>query len=108
MTEIEFGAGLWNFATYLDRYATDGYGEARGTLEQIDLAAEVGDIRWVDLNFPFTTGVTLDDVKAKLAEHNIKAIGITPDIYLREHMKGAFTNPDPAKRASAMARMAKP
>lgn len=105
MKEPEFGAGLWNFATYLDRYATDGYGEPRSTLDQIDLAAQVGDIRWVDLNFPFTAGVSLDDVKAKLAQTNIKAIGITPDIYLREHMKGAFTNPDPAKRASAMARM---
>ena len=37
------------------------------TLEQIDLAAEVGDITWVDLNFPFSPGVSLDDVKAKLA-----------------------------------------
>ncbi|MDN5571077.1 MAG: TIM barrel protein [Propionibacteriaceae bacterium] len=102
MTEPEFGAGLWNFAAYLDRYATDGYGPARSTLEQIELAAEVGDIRWVDLNFPFTEGVSLADVKGALAAHDIKAIGITPDIYLREHAMGAFTNPDPAKRSSAM------
>ncbi|WP_342372845.1 TIM barrel protein [Propioniciclava soli] len=105
MSYPEFGAGLWNFATYVDRYATDGYGPPRGTLEQIDLAAEVGDIGWVDLNFPFSDGVSVDDVKAKLAEHDIQAIGITPDIYLREHAKGAFTNPDPAKRASALAIM---
>ncbi len=105
MSEIEFGAGLWNFASYLDRYATDGYGEARSTLAQIDLAAQVGDIGWVDLNYPFTPGVSLDDVRAKLAEHGIRAIGITPDIYLREHSRGAFTNPDPAKRASALALM---
>lgn len=102
MSTPEFGAGLWNFATYKDRYAVDGYGEARSTLEQIDLAAEVGDITWVDLNYPFSPGVTLDDVKAKLAETGIKAIGITPEIYLREHGKGAFTNPDPERRASAM------
>lgn len=105
MTAPEFGAGLWNFATYLDRYATDGYGEPRGTLDQIDLAAQVGDLTWVDLNFPFSPGVSIDGVKAKLAEHGIKPIGLTPDIYLREHCKGAFTNPDPAKRASAMAIM---
>ncbi len=105
MTEPEFGAGLWNFATYLDRYATDGYGEPHSTLDQIDLAAQVGDISWVDLNFPFTAGVDLEDVKAKLAETHIKAIGVTPDIYLREHCRGAFTNPDPAKRESAMAIM---
>lgn len=102
MTEPEFGAGLWNFATYKDRYASDGYGDARSTLDQIDLAAEVGDIRWVDITYPFSEGVTLDDVKAKLAEKNIKCIGITPEIYLREHCKGAFTNPDPVKRASSM------
>lgn len=102
MSEIEFGAGLWNFASYVDRYATDGYDDMRSTLTQIDLAAQVGDIRWVDLNFPFTPGVSVADVKAKLAEHNMKAIGITPDIYLREHRMGAFTNPDPLKRASAM------
>ena len=102
MSEIEFGAGLWNFATYKDRYASDGYGDARSTLDQIDLAAEVGDIRWVDITYPFSDGVTLDAVKAKLAEKNIKCIGITPEIYLREHCKGAFTNPDPVKRASSM------
>ena len=26
MKKQEFGAGIWHFATYLDRYATDGYG----------------------------------------------------------------------------------
>lgn len=102
MSDIEFGAGLWNFATYKDRYAVDGYAEPHSTLDQIDLAAQVGDIGWVDLNYPFSPGVSLDDVKAKLTETGIKAIGITPEIYLREHGKGAFTNPDPAKRASAM------
>ena len=100
-----FGAGLWNFATYADRYATDGYGEPRSTLEQIDLAGEVGDISYVDLNFPWTQGVTTVDVVAALESNNLKAIGVTPDIYLREHQMGAFTNPDPAKRASAMAIM---
>ena len=25
----KFGAGIWHFATYVDRYATDGYGEPR-------------------------------------------------------------------------------
>jgi xylose isomerase len=105
MTEIEFGAGLWNFAAYRDRYAVDGYDDPRSTLAQIELAAQVGDIRWVDLNYPFTDGVSLDAVKAKLASTGIKAIGVTPEIYLREHGRGAFTNPDPAKRRSAMQMM---
>ncbi|MGC3953124.1 MAG: hypothetical protein QM804_02530 [Propionicimonas sp.] len=71
MSEIEFGAGLWNFASYLDRYATDGYGEARSTLAQIDLAAQVGDIGWVDLNYPFTPGRLLGrrEGQAHRAQH---------------------------------------
>ncbi len=102
MTEPEFGAGLWNFATYLDRYAVDGYGAARSTIEQIELAAATEDITWVDITYPFSEGVSLDDVKHALAEHGIRCIGITPEIYRHEHCKGAFTNPDPVKRASAM------
>ena len=100
-----FGAGLWNFATYVDRYAVDGYGDPRSTIEQIELAAEVGDISYVDLNYPFTGGLTTTDVKAALERTGLKAIGVTPDIYLREHQMGAFTNPDPAKRESARAIM---
>lgn len=100
-----FGAGLWNFATYVDRYAVDRYGEARSTTEQIELAAQVGDISYVDLTYPFTHGVSLGDVKAALERSGIAAIGVTPEIYLREHQLGAFTNPDPARRASAMAIM---
>jgi xylose isomerase len=102
MTEPEFGAGLWNFATYLDRYAVDGYGAARSTVEQIELAAATKDITWVDITYPFSDGVGLDDVKRALAAHGMNCIGITPEIYRHEHCRGAFTNPDPAKRASAM------
>ena len=36
-----FGAGIWHFATYKDRYATEGYGPPVGLLEQIDLRAAV-------------------------------------------------------------------
>ena len=102
MGNPRFGAGLWNFASYVDRYATDGYAEPAGTLEQIRRAGEVGDLSVVDLNYPFTEGVTLDDVKEALAENNLAAIGVTPDIYLRRFSKGAFTNPDPEVRKEAM------
>lgn len=98
--EPVFGAGLWNFATYVDRYAVDGYGEPRTTIEQIELAAQVGDISYVDLNFPFN-GADTQEVRDALERTGLKAIGVTPDIYLREHQMGAFTNPDPAKRESA-------
>jgi len=96
-----FGAGLWNFAAYVDRFATDGYAAPRGTIEQIRLAGQVGDLSFVDLNYPFSQGVSTADVRAALAEQNLACIGITPDIYMRAHVKGAFTNPDPVARASA-------
>ena len=48
-----FGAGIWHFATYMDRYATEGYGSRSGLIEQIDKAGAVGDLSVVDLNWPF-------------------------------------------------------
>lgn len=101
-TTPDFGAGLWNFATYVDRYASDGYGPARDTVAQIELAAKVSDLSYVDVPYPFSPGTTVYDVRAALATANLKCIGITPEIYMREHSRGAFTNPDPAKRASAL------
>ena len=50
---VKFGAGIWHFASYVDRYATDGYAEPIGMLEMIDRAGEVGDLSVVDLNYPF-------------------------------------------------------
>ena len=38
MKKQQFGAGIWHFATYVDRYATDGYGEPRSVLDAIELA----------------------------------------------------------------------
>ena len=32
MSNQKYGAGIWHFATYVDRYATDGYGEPRSLL----------------------------------------------------------------------------
>jgi D-apiose isomerase len=97
-----FGAGLWHFASYVDRYATDGYGPARTTLEAIELAGQVEDLSVVDLNYPFTPGVQLSEVKDALAAQNLTAIGITPEIYLRRFSRGAFTNPDPGVRKVAL------
>jgi L-rhamnose isomerase len=97
-----FGAGLWHFASYVDRYAVDGYAPPVTTLEMIDRAGQVGDLSAVDLPYPFTPGVTLSEVKDALAANNLQAIGITPEIYLRRFGKGAFTNPDPAVRGQAL------
>lgn len=98
----KYGAGIWHFATYLDRYATDGYGPSRGLLEMIDLAGQVEDLSVVDINYPFVDpNITLDEVEAALARNNLSVIGITPEIYTRQFAKGAFTNPDPGVRRLA-------
>lgn len=98
----KFGAGIWHFATYVDRYATDGYGPGRGLIEMIDLAGQVDDLSVVDINYPFVDpALTLDEVEAALKRNNLSVIGITPEIYTRQFAKGAFTNPDPGIRRLA-------
>lgn len=99
----EFGAGLWHFASYVDRYATDGYAPPVTTLEQIERAGSVGDLSYVDVPYPFTEGVSVEDVRAALEAQGLKAIGVTPEIYMRKYAKGAFTNPDAAVRADLLA-----
>jgi xylose isomerase len=95
MSQQRFGAGIWHFATYLDRYATDGYGPPRSLFEMIDLAGQVDDLSVVDLTFPFAdTSETLDAVKQALVRNKLSVIGITPQIYTKQFRKGAFTNPD--------------
>jgi len=97
-----YGAGIWHFATYVDRYATDGYGEPRTILDAISLAGRVDDLSVVDLNWPFFGGdFTNEQVKAALDEAALDVIGITPEIYTRTFVKGAFTNPDPGIREEA-------
>jgi L-rhamnose isomerase len=98
-----FGAGLWHFASYVDRYATDGYAPEVSTLEQIAKAGEVGDLSVVDVPYPFTAGVTVEQVKQALADNGLEAIGVTPEIYMRKYRNGAFTNPDAGVRADAIA-----
>jgi xylose isomerase len=94
-----YGAGIWHFATYVDRYATDGYGEPRTVLDAIKLAGQVDDLSVVDLNYPFFGGeFSNEQVGAALKEAGLGVIGITPEIYTRVFTKGSFTNPDPGIR----------
>lgn len=97
----QFGAGIWHFATYVDRYATDGYGQPRTLIEMIDLAGQVRDLSVVDINFPWSSDVSLQQVDDALARNNLSVIGITPEIYNRQFSRGAFTNPDPGLRKLA-------
>ena len=101
--EPRYGAGLWHFAQYVDRYATDGYGPPVTTLEAIDLAGQVGDLAVVDITYPFNPpGLAASKVAEALKHNNLAAIGITPEIYTREFCRGAFTNPDASVRERAI------
>ncbi len=102
MGQQKYGAGIWHFATYVDRYATDGYGPARTLIEMIDLAGQVDDLSVVDINYPFADPhLSLDAVEAALTRNKLSVIGITPEIYTKQFAKGAFTNPDPGIRRLA-------
>ncbi len=98
-----FGAGIWHFASYVDRYATAGYAPPVGLLEQIDRAGQVGSLSVVDLNWPFVGfDGDLDDVRAALTRNGLSAIAVTPEIYNAEYVRGSITNPDPVIRAKAI------
>lgn len=102
MGQQKYGAGIWHFATYVDRYATDGYGPPRTLIEMIDLAGQVDDLSVVDINYPFADpDLSLEAVEAALTRNNLSVIGITPEIYTQKFAKGAFTNPDPGIRRLA-------
>lgn len=100
---LTFGAGLWMFGQFVDRYATDAYGPPVSTLEAIARAGEVGSLEAVDINFPFSdSSIDVAAVRDALERNRLRAIAVTPAIYSREFGKGAFTNPDPAVRRKAI------
>lgn len=103
MASYEFGAGLWMFQQFVDRYATDAYGPEVNTLEAIERAASVGDIKALDINYPFAgEDVTAEKVRETLQRTGLYAQAVTPHIYMREFQLGSFTNPDPAIRQKAI------
>jgi xylose isomerase len=103
MQNYEFGAGLWMFQQFVDRYATDAYGPPVSTLEAIERAASVGDIKYLDINYPFAgDDVTVEQVRETLQRTGLHAYAITPHLYMREFQMGSFTNPDPALRRKSV------
>ena len=91
----KFGAGIWLFGQFVDRYATDAYGPPVDTLQAIDRAGEVGELVALDVNYPFSdASITTTQVRAALERNQLEAIAITPAIYTREFQRGSFTNPD--------------
>ncbi|HWT25485.1 MAG TPA: TIM barrel protein [Solirubrobacteraceae bacterium] len=101
---MRFGAGIWLFGQFVDRYATDAYGPPVSTVEAIERAGAVGDLEVLDVNYPFSDpDITVDEVRRALEGAGLRAATITPHIYTREFVGGAFTNPDPAVRRRALA-----
>jgi xylose isomerase len=101
--DLTFGAGLWMFGQFVDRYATDAYGPPVGILEAIDRAGAVGDLVALDINFPFDEGVSVDQIRDALARNGLRCHAITPASYSRKFQKGALTNPDATLRREAIA-----
>src|SRR6266571_4074678 len=103
MSNYEFGAGIWMFQQFVDRYATDAYGPQVSTLEAIERTAAVGDIKVLDINYPFAgEDITIAQVRETLQRTGLRAQAITPHLYMREFQLGSFTNPDPAVRHKAV------
>ena len=100
--ELTFGAGLWMFGQFVDRYATDAYGPPVNVLEAIDRAGQVGDLTALDINYPFDAGVTVNQVRAALEHNRLRCYAITPASYTRKFQKGALTNPDAQLRREAV------
>jgi xylose isomerase len=100
---MRFGAGIWLFGQFVDRYATDAYGPPVSTLEAIERAGAVGGLEVLDINFPFSDpDITVEEVQRALDAAGLRTWCITPHIYTREFTAGAFTNPDPAVRRRAL------
>ncbi len=103
MVNYEFGAGIWMFQQFVDRYATDAYGPPVSTLEAIEQAARVSGMKVLDINYPFAgADVTVEQVKETLHRTGLRTQAITPHLYMREFQMGSFTNPDPALRRKAI------
>ncbi len=100
-----YGAGLWLFGQFVDRYAADAYGPPVTSVEAIERAARVPGLKWLDINYPFNDPAeTVADIAAALERTGLKAISITPHIYTRQFQAGAFSNPDASIRAAAVER----
>jgi hypothetical protein len=50
---LQFGAGIWVFGQFVDRYAADAYGPPVDTLQAIQRAASVDGIVALDVNMPW-------------------------------------------------------
>ncbi|GAB2964742.1 TIM barrel protein [Streptomyces pseudoechinosporeus] len=106
MSRLVFGTGIWALGRIVDRYATDGYGPERSTAAMLELAAEVDGLDHLDINYPFTEpDLAPKQLASMLDGLGLHARAVTPHLYTREFVRGAFTNPDPAIRRAARDRV---
>jgi len=106
MAPLQFGTGIWAFGQFVDRYAADGYGPPRDTRDMIEMAARVPDLACLDINVPFATeGMSAQQVKQLLDDNGLYCRATTPHIYMREYVKGAFTNPSEEMRRRTQSRV---
>ncbi len=106
MAPLTFGTGIWAFGQFVDRYAADGYGPPRGTRDMIEMAARVPNLVYLDINVPFATeGMSAREVRTLLDDNGLKCRAATPHIYMREYVKGSFTNPSSELRKRTQARV---
>ena len=101
---MRFGAGIWLFGQFVDRYATDAYGPPVST-HRGDRARR---------RRSATSRCSTSTIRSRTPTSRSRRSGarstppasrawcITPHIYTREFIGGAFTNPDPAVRRRAL------
>ena len=95
MGKLTYGAGIWAFGQFVDRYAGDGYGPTRTSQQMIEDAAKVPGLKHLDINVPFDIPErTAVEIKKMLDDNGLICRATTPHIYMREYVKGSFTNPD--------------
>ncbi len=106
MADLTFGAGIWAFGQFVDRYAADGYGPPRSSRDMIEAAARVPGLVHLDINVPFATGgLAATEMRKMLDDNGLVCRATTPHIYMSEYVKGALTNPEASLRARARARV---
>ena len=84
MGKLTYGAGIWAFGQFVDRYAGDGYGPTRTSQQMIEDAAKVPGLKHLDINVPFDIPErTAVEIKKMLDDNGLICRATTPHIYMR-------------------------
>ena len=99
---MRFGAGLWLFGQFVDRYATDAYGPPVSTWRRSSAPARSATSTVLDINYPFSDpDMTVEEVQRRARRRRASRAATSRRTSTRaSSSRGAFTNPDPAVRAA--------